>query len=87
MHFIFSSNAELMAYASTRRGRTYICKPEMGCQGRGIFLVRNVKDLNPFGKMICQVYVQRVKNITIAQFLFIVQAERHKSAILLCYLY
>ncbi|CAG7824661.1 unnamed protein product, partial [Allacma fusca] len=50
---------DLQSYAHNRKNKTYICKPEMGCQGRGIFLIRNIKDLNPFGKIICQLYVSR----------------------------
>jgi len=50
---------DLQMYHATHRNKTYICKPEMGCQGRGIFLVRNIRDLNPFGKIICQMYLQK----------------------------
>ncbi|ODN03537.1 Tubulin polyglutamylase ttll6 [Orchesella cincta] len=59
---------ELATYSQTRKGKTYICKPEMGCQGRGIFLVKNVKDLNPFGRIICQVYIQKPFLIDLLKF-------------------
>ncbi|XP_035711389.1 tubulin polyglutamylase ttll6 [Folsomia candida] len=54
-----ADNNELQAYSSSRRGKTYICKPDMGCQGRGIFLVKNIKDVNPLGRIVCQIYIQK----------------------------
>ncbi|XP_069694398.1 tubulin polyglutamylase TTLL13-like isoform X2 [Periplaneta americana] len=50
---------ELVAYARTKRNRTFICKPETGCQGRGIFVTKNIKDIKPHDKMVCQVYISR----------------------------
>jgi len=41
-------------------GKSYICKPETGCQGKGITLVKTFRDINPFWKAICQVYINRV---------------------------
>ncbi|KAJ1531514.1 hypothetical protein ONE63_000189 [Megalurothrips usitatus] len=50
---------ELNTYARTRRNRTYILKPDTGCQGKGIYLTRSVRDLKPHTRMICQVYIAR----------------------------
>ncbi|GFG28152.1 hypothetical protein Cfor_08246 [Coptotermes formosanus] len=50
---------ELVAYARTKRNQTYICKPTTGCQGRGIFVTKNVKEIKPHDKMVCQVYISR----------------------------
>lgn len=51
---------DLNAYARSRRNRTYILKPDTGCQGKGIYLTRSVRDLKPHTRMICQVYIARV---------------------------
>ncbi|KAL0270710.1 UNVERIFIED_CONTAM: hypothetical protein PYX00_008018 [Menopon gallinae] len=50
---------DLQAYARIKRNKTYILKPDMGCQGRGIYLTKSVKDLKPQEKMICQVYIAK----------------------------
>lgn len=54
------SYGELVDYARTKRNQTYICKPTTGCQGRGIFVTKNVKEIKPHDKMVCQVYISRV---------------------------
>ncbi|CAD1481291.1 unnamed protein product [Heterotrigona itama] len=55
-----SSHGEAIAYAKLRRSKTFIIKPDTGCQGRGIYLTKNLKDVKPTERMICQVYVARV---------------------------
>ena len=50
-----------MAYAKVRRAKTFIIKPDTGCQGRGIYLTKNLKDVKPFDRLICQVYISRVR--------------------------
>ncbi|XP_058453436.1 tubulin polyglutamylase TTLL13-like isoform X1 [Malaya genurostris] len=50
---------EAIAYSRTHRSKTYILKPDQGSQGRGIFLTKNLKEINPRDRMICQVYVHR----------------------------
>lgn len=53
------SMGDLQAYARVKRNKTYILKPDTGCQGRGIYLTKSVKDLKPQEKMICQVYIAK----------------------------
>ncbi|XP_053973299.1 tubulin polyglutamylase TTLL13-like [Hylaeus volcanicus] len=54
-----ADHGEAIAYAKLRRSKTFIVKPDTGCQGRGIYLTRNLKDIKPTERMICQVYVAR----------------------------
>ncbi|XP_051837056.1 tubulin polyglutamylase TTLL13 isoform X2 [Antechinus flavipes] len=42
-----------------RKTRTYICKPDSGCQGRGIFITRNPREIKPGEHMICQQYISK----------------------------
>lgn len=60
--FVPSSYRELVTYAQTKRNLTYICKPETGCQGRGIFITKHVKEIKPHDKLLCQVYISRVSS-------------------------
>ncbi|GAA48693.1 tubulin polyglutamylase ttll6 [Clonorchis sinensis] len=50
---------ELQAYTRKRKSRTYILKPDSGCQGRGIYLTRSIKEIRPMENMICQVYISK----------------------------
>ncbi|XP_046677752.1 tubulin polyglutamylase ttll6-like isoform X1 [Homalodisca vitripennis] len=50
---------EVLAYSRCHRNRTFILKPDIGCRGRGIFLTKNLKDVKPFERMICQVYISK----------------------------
>jgi len=61
--YLVYSYGELVAYAQTKRNQTYICKPTTGCQGRGIFVTKNVKEIKPHDKMVCQVYILRVSSV------------------------
>ncbi|XP_076761257.1 tubulin polyglutamylase ttll6-like isoform X2 [Xylocopa sonorina] len=54
-----ADHGEAMAYAKLRRSKTFIIKPDTGCQGRGIYLTRTLKDIKPSERIICQVYVAR----------------------------
>ncbi|KAI4894664.1 hypothetical protein NFI96_013505 [Prochilodus magdalenae] len=51
--------SDLQAYSRTKKHKTYICKPDTGCQGRGIFLTKCLRDIVPGQHMICQVYISR----------------------------
>lgn len=50
---------DFQAYTRQKKNKTYILKPESGCQGRGIWLTRNPKDIKPHEHMICQVYTTK----------------------------
>uniref|UniRef100_A0A8C8R8K6 Tubulin tyrosine ligase like 6 n=1 Tax=Pelusios castaneus TaxID=367368 RepID=A0A8C8R8K6_9SAUR len=50
---------DLQTYSRSRKHKTYICKPDSGCQGRGIFITRSVKDIKSGEDMICQLYVAK----------------------------
>lgn len=59
--FFNSSYADFINYARLKKNKTYICKPDSGCQGRGIFLTKNPnKDIKPGDNYVVQVYVSRV---------------------------
>ncbi|XP_062859168.1 tubulin polyglutamylase ttll6 [Trichomycterus rosablanca] len=51
--------SDFQAYTRAKKHKTYICKPESGCQGRGIFLTKSSKDIRPGEHMICQVYISK----------------------------
>ncbi|XP_035262932.1 tubulin polyglutamylase ttll6 isoform X2 [Anguilla anguilla] len=51
--------SDFQAYARAKKHKTYICKPDSGCQGRGIFITKSNKDIRPGEHMICQVYISR----------------------------
>uniref|UniRef100_A0A8C5P9U8 Tubulin tyrosine ligase like 13 n=1 Tax=Leptobrachium leishanense TaxID=445787 RepID=A0A8C5P9U8_9ANUR len=53
---------DFQAYCRSKKNKTYICKPDSGCQGRGIFLSRNLKDIKHGDDMICQQYVSKVNH-------------------------
>ncbi|KAM5291795.1 tubulin polyglutamylase TTLL13 [Ctenodactylus gundi] len=50
---------DFQSYGRQRKTRTYICKPDSGCQGRGIFITRNPKEIKPGEHMICQQYISK----------------------------
>ncbi|KAJ1135599.1 hypothetical protein NDU88_002037 [Pleurodeles waltl] len=50
---------DLQAYGRARKHKTYICKPDTGCQGRGIFITRSLKDIGTGEDMICQLYISK----------------------------
>ncbi|CAH8550204.1 unnamed protein product [Heterobilharzia americana] len=50
---------DIQNYARKHKSRTYILKPDNGCQGRGIYITRNAKDIRPMENMICQVYISK----------------------------
>ncbi|CAL8069500.1 unnamed protein product [Orchesella dallaii] len=52
-----TEHADLVSFGRKRKNATYIIKPESGCQGKGIFLIRDLKTVNVFAKCVCQLYV------------------------------
>jgi tubulin polyglutamylase TTLL6/13 len=46
--FLNNSYSDFAKYCSEKKYRTYISKPDVGCQGRGIFITKNPsKDIKP----------------------------------------
>lgn len=54
------SHSDFQAYTRAKKNRSYICKPDTGCQGKGIFITKSYKDIPQEEHMICQVYISRV---------------------------
>ncbi|BES98112.1 tubulin-tyrosine ligase activity [Nesidiocoris tenuis] len=54
-----SDIADVAEYAKSHRGRCFIVKPDLGCQGRGIAITRNINQLKTYERMICQLYIHR----------------------------
>ncbi|XP_048733827.1 tubulin polyglutamylase ttll6-like isoform X26 [Ostrea edulis] len=50
---------DFLAYTRQKKNKTYILKPETGCQGRGIWVTRNPKEIKPHEHMICQQYMSK----------------------------
>ncbi|XP_078539376.1 LOW QUALITY PROTEIN: tubulin polyglutamylase TTLL13 [Lissotriton helveticus] len=48
---------DLQAYCRMKKNKTYICKPDSGCQGKGIYICRNPKELKHGDHLICQQYI------------------------------
>lgn len=43
-----NSYSDFAKYCAERKGKTFISKPDVGCQGRGIFITKNPsKDIKP----------------------------------------
>ncbi|XP_067431513.1 tubulin polyglutamylase ttll6 isoform X2 [Thunnus thynnus] len=51
--------SDFQAYTRAKKSKTYICKPDTGCQGKGIFITKSSRDIQPGEHMICQVYISR----------------------------
>ena len=59
--FLFSSFADLQAFTRQKKHKTFILKPESGCQGKGIWMTKNpMKEIKPHEHMLCQQYISRV---------------------------
>ncbi|XP_055518560.1 tubulin polyglutamylase TTLL13-like isoform X2 [Leucoraja erinacea] len=50
---------DFQAYSRMKKPKTYICKPDCGCQGRGIFITRNLKEIKHGDRLICQQYISK----------------------------
>jgi hypothetical protein len=52
--------ADLVNYVKTKKNKTYICKPDASCQGKGIFLTKSpLRDIKPSDNYIAQCYVSK----------------------------
>ncbi|KAK2107503.1 Tubulin polyglutamylase ttll13P [Saguinus oedipus] len=56
------SYGDFQSYRRQQKARTYICKPDSGCQGHGIFITQNPWEIKPGEHMICQQYISKVKD-------------------------
>lgn len=50
---------DAVKFSRQHRNRTFILKPDQGAQGRGIYLTKSLKEINPSDHMICQLYLHR----------------------------
>ncbi|KFP35717.1 Tubulin polyglutamylase TTLL13, partial [Chlamydotis macqueenii] len=50
---------DFQAYRRARKTRTFICKPDSGCQGKGIFITRNPEEIKHGEHVICQQYISK----------------------------
>ncbi|CAD7092455.1 unnamed protein product [Hermetia illucens] len=50
---------DAISYSRQYRNKTFILKPDTGAQGKGIWLTKNLKEIKPNERMICQVYVSK----------------------------
>ena len=55
-----NSYGDFQAYTRQKKNKTYILKPETGCQGKGIWVTKNPKEIKPHEHMICQQYMPKV---------------------------
>lgn len=55
------SYGDLQNYARQKKHKTYILKPDTGCQGKGIWCTRNPKEIRPTDHMVCQQYLSKVR--------------------------
>ena len=54
------SYSDFLSYTRQKKNKTYILKPENGCQGKGIWLTKSPKDIKPSEHMLCQQYLSKV---------------------------
>ncbi|XP_069136948.1 tubulin polyglutamylase ttll6-like isoform X8 [Argopecten irradians] len=52
-----ADHGDFLAYTRQKKNKTYILKPETGCQGKGIWVTKNPKEIKPHEHMICQQYM------------------------------
>lgn len=55
---------DLQQYGRQRKNRTYILKPDTGCQGKGIWITKSTRDIKATENVICQTYIGRVSGNT-----------------------
>ncbi|XP_054617816.1 tubulin polyglutamylase ttll6 isoform X4 [Dunckerocampus dactyliophorus] len=51
--------SDFLAFARLKKHVAFICKPDAGSQGRGIFITRSSRDIQPGERMICQLYISK----------------------------
>uniref|UniRef100_A0A5K3F6D2 SAM domain-containing protein n=1 Tax=Mesocestoides corti TaxID=53468 RepID=A0A5K3F6D2_MESCO len=50
---------DLQQYARQKKNRTYILKPDTGCQGKGIWITKTPREIKATENVICQTYISR----------------------------
>ncbi|XP_067931872.1 tubulin polyglutamylase TTLL13-like [Watersipora subatra] len=50
---------DFLSFSRQKKNKTYILKPASGCQGKGIWVTRNVKEIKAHEHMVCQQYLSR----------------------------
>lgn len=73
---VLRSYSDFQAYARAKKNKTYICKPDTGSQGKGIFISKSSKNILPGEHMICQVYISRVR-VLLSQSHTLTQTHTH----------
>lgn len=73
---VLRSYSDFQAYTRARKNKTYICKPDTGSQGKGIFISKSSKNVLPGEHMICQVYISRVR-VLLSQSHTLTQTHTH----------
>lgn len=61
--FYLCSYGDFLSYTRQKKNKTYILKPASGCQGKGIWITKNIKEIKPHEHMVCQQYLSRVSHI------------------------
>ncbi|KAK0150859.1 Tubulin polyglutamylase ttll6 [Merluccius polli] len=51
--------SDFQAYARAKKHKTFICKPDSGSQGKGIFLVKSAREVPHGEHIICQLYIAK----------------------------
>ncbi|XP_055956580.1 tubulin polyglutamylase ttll6 isoform X1 [Patella vulgata] len=54
-----ADHGDFLSYTRQKKNKTYILKPESGCQGKGIWVTKNPKEVKPHEHQICQVYLNK----------------------------
>ncbi|KAM9532612.1 tubulin polyglutamylase TTLL13 isoform 2-T2 [Guaruba guarouba] len=67
---------DFRAYACTRKKQVFICKPDSGCQGKGIFITHNPEDIKHGEHMICQQYISKEGLVRFATMRYIDPSSR-----------
>ncbi|KAM9837877.1 tubulin polyglutamylase ttll6 [Aulostomus maculatus] len=51
--------SDFQTFTRAKKYKTYICKPDTGSQGKGIFITKSSRNIQSGEHMICQVYISR----------------------------
>lgn len=57
---LFHSFGDFQTFCRSRKNKTFISKPESGCQGKGIFVFKNPKEIKPGEHCVVQQYIAKV---------------------------